>query len=455
MHKDALRSSLERVWSIFLCMLVGVASGALMPAEAVAQPVDLGVGSEDGIEIDVRGSARRVLLPMAVPDALEAEETGEVAERVAQILRRDFTMSGFFKVLPPSSFFFDPSVEGMRASEVNFQNWFQVGAQGLVKSAVRVTGEDVRLDLRLYAVDTGEEVELSWKPKPASRDDYEQQVHAFVNAVIEHFTGQPGVFGTRVVYARRLKDGSKQIFVSQIDGSRERAITDNRSINMLPSWAGGAIYYTSYRASNPDLWVYRGGKHVKISSQRGQNTGAAYCGGKLAVTLSMGGENADIYVIDAQNGEVLDRLTKHWAIDTSPTWSPDCSRIAFVSGRSGGPQIHVMEVDGGEVKRLTFRGDYNTQPAWSPTGETIAFAARDERNAYDVFTVDLEGNIRRLTQDQGNNEHPSYSPDGRYLVFVSDRGGKGDRVWMMTADGEIQHPVSRESGGYASPMWEP
>ena len=412
-------------------------------------------GSTEGIEIDVKGSARRTLLPVAVPDTLEpGGETGKVGQRVQEILRRDLKMSGFFKVIPPDTYFFDASKEGMSLTDIKFQNYFNIGAQALIKGAVRVDGDDVNLDLRLYSVDSGERVSVNWNGSKATKDNYEMKVHEFVNAVIEHYTGKPGIFGSRIAYARRLDNGSKQIYVSGIDGSNVAKITDNSSINMLPSWGAGRLFYTSYRAGNPDLWVYSGGDHDKLSSQRGQNTGGAYCGGKLAVTLSMGGENTDVYLIDPDSGEIQQRLTSHWSIDTSPSWSPDCSQIAFVSGRSGGPQIYVMNADGSGQKRLTYQGNYNTQPNWSPTGDKIAFAARDERNAYDIFTVDLNGNIERLTQDQGNNEHPSYGPDGRYLVFVSDRGGKGDRIWMMTSDGEIQNPVTSGSGGYASPAWK-
>jgi len=169
----------------------------------------------------------------------------------------------------------------------------------------------------------------------------------------------------------------------------------------------------------------------------------------------MGGENTDIYTIDAESGDKIDRLTDHWSIDTSPTWSPDCSKIAFVSGRSGGPQIYVMDADGSNQRRLTYQGSYNTAPDWSPTGDEIAFTARDRYNRFDVFLVDLEGDLTRLTQDQGNNEQPSFSPDGRYIVFSSDRGGAGSRLWMMTSDGEIQHPVTPDGSTLSAPAWRP
>lgn len=412
-------------------------------------------GSGPGIPIDVNVSAKRVLIPMAVPDTKEPSgDTGDLAESVQEIIRKDLKLSGFFKVLPPDSYFFDTEEEGMSPLEIEFKNWFNVGAQGLIKSAVRTEGDEVRLDLRLFKVDTEKRVELDWSGGSVSKDDYEQKVHEFVNAVLDHYTGTPGVFGTKITYVKRDGKGRKQIYTAKMDGSDATQITNNESINMLPSWGDGGIYYTSYRHHNPDLWRYKGGEQKKISSQEGQNTGASYCGGKLALTLSMGGENADVYLIDPNSGDVKKRLTNNWAIDTSPTWSPDCSKIAFVSGRSGSPQIYVMNADGSDKERLTFKGTYNTSPEWSPKGEEIAFTARDKFNRFDIFLVNLEGDLTRLTQDQGNNEEPSFSPDGRYIIFTSDRGGAGKRLWLMTSDGQIQNAITPDSTGYSAPNWK-
>jgi TolB protein len=83
----------------------------------------------------------------------------------------------------------------------------------------------------------------------------------------------------------------------------------------------------------------------------------------------------------------------------------------------------------------------------------IAFTARDERGAFDIFTVDTSGFVERLTQNQGSNEDPSFSPDGNYIVFTSSRSGSGPRIYIMTADGEVQTLITRNGSGYGSPAW--
>ena len=100
-------------------------------------------------------------------------------------------------------------------------------------------------------------------------------------------------------------------------------------------------------------------------------------GQHLATPLERQG-NHDIYRLN-RSGHIVERLTHHPGIDTSPTWSPEGDRIAFSSDRHGSLQIYVLEVATGAIRRLTFQGSYNTSPDWSPTGELIAFTGRSQR----------------------------------------------------------------------------
>jgi TolB protein len=437
---------------------VGLVS-ALLVVMGLTLPVS---AQEDGIEVDseginvpIEGSVRRTLIPIAIPPVKRlGGGDAKIGAEISAVIRRDLQISGYFKILPMDSFFFDLGKDGLSASTINFENWYNVGASGLVKGGYKETSGQVALDLRLFLVGKGKKAKLKgWEPRTVPRDQVRAEVHKFANALIEYYTGHRGIFGTRITFAARTGKDQKHVYVMDVDGAHLRRVSKNKSINILPNFCGRAVCYTSYKQGNPDLFKSVGGKEILVSNRPGQNSGADECGGKMAVTLSQGGSNTDVYLLDSANGEIVKRLTDHWAIDTSPTFSADCSQIAFVSDRAGGPQIYVMNADGSNQRRLTFAGKYNTAPDWSPRGDSIAFSGRDERNKFDIFTVDLSGNIQRVTQNQGSNEEPAWSPDGRYMVFVSSRGGAGPRIYIMTDDGEIQTLITTSGSGFATPNW--
>ena len=133
-------------------------------------------------------------------------------------------------------------------------------------------------------------------------------------------------------------------------------------------------------------------------------------------TVWAGGEAGQIYRISASEGVVQTKLTINPAIDSSPSYSPDGSQIAFVSNRQGNPQIFVMPSTGGagNAKRVTFQGKYNQTPRWNPRADKpqIAFTGRDEKGVFDIFILDVRsGKIERVTQAKGSNQDPAWSPD--------------------------------------------
>lgn len=395
--------------------------------------------------------------PIAVPDAKVegADRSSEVHQQAVTTLRWDLDASILFQMLEPRSYLPDPQKEPM-GKGIQFEDWLNVGAEGLVKTQVQSVGTDqLRIAFRFFDVTSGRQLLAStYEVEP---EQARGAAHKFADALVEFLTGKPGIFQTRIAAIRKL--GSKrEVWLLNMDGTDAGPLTGNGSINLLPAWTpdGSTILFTSFLAGNPSLYAVpvTGGKAKLVSGRQGLNTGAAVSpdGTRVALTMTRDG-NSEIYSMDL-DGKSLRRLTNEWAIDSSPSWSPDGKRIAFVSSRWGDPHIFVMNADGSEVDRLTERGTYNQTPDWSPRGDLIAFTARDERNVFDIFTVNAQTKeIRRLTQDQGNNEEPSFSPDGNHLVFISTREGKS-QLWIMGSDGSNQRRIT-EGGGYLTPQWSP
>ena len=116
-----------------------------------------------------------------------------------------------------------------------------------------------------------------------------------------------------------------------------------------------------------------------------------------------------------------------------PVWSPDGQRLAFISTRTGSPEIWVMDADGMNQKEITSGGG-NFIPAWSPDGRQIAFTST-RTGSPQIWVMNADGSKPRQLTTAGHNNVPVWSPDGQKIAFWSgDETGFG-QVWVMDADG--------------------
>jgi len=378
----------------------------------------------------------------------------DAGARFADVLERDLTIAGLFKVLDRSAFIEKPETSGYTVDSINFDNWSVLGALALVKGAYTVDGDNLSLEVRLF--DVYQRRQLTGRRYQGSLGEVRRMANRFADEILQQFTGERGPFDSRLAFVSTRDSRFKEIYVMSPDGGDIRQITRDQTIALSPSWSPNVetLYYTSYKRGNPDLFSVSliGGRETMISKRKGLNLGGrpAPDGSPLAVTLETDG-NADI-VLMSPNGEILRRLTDTWAIDVSPSWSPDGTQLAFCSNRAGSPQIYVMSASGGEARRVSYSGTYNTSPAWSPKGDRIAYVNRSE-GQFNIFSVKTDGtDARQLTQDAGNNEDPSWAPDGRYMVFSSSRTGR-KKLFVTDATGAVQVQLTRGGGDDTSPAW--
>jgi len=134
------------------------------------------------------------------------------------------------------------------------------------------------------------------------------------------------------------------------------------------------------------------------------------------------------------DGSDLRRLTDEDRRSVSPSWSPDGSRIAFVTARGDVPfdatALWVMEADGDNQRPLvlnpkTGRAMFGNNPAWSPDGTKLAFDLCIHCNfarTHNIFVADLQaGTLDTLTQHPAADIFPVWSPQGTRIAFRSNR----------------------------------
>lgn len=275
------------------------------------------------------------------------------------------------------------------------------------------------------------------------------------DVAVRAMTGKPGFFASKLAFIGE-RTGKPEVYVGDLFFGDVRQITNDKALALTPRWSpdGQRLLYTSYfRTGFPDIFSLDLGSLQRNTfvSFKGTNSGARFSPDGKNVAMVLSGEgNSEIYVGNAQ-GRQITRKTRTSAVEASPCWSPDGSRLIFTSDAAGGPLLYIMPAAGGAAQRLPTRiSGYCAEPDWSKAdANKIAFTIRIGKG-FQIAVYDFSSGVAKQVSKQPSDAvEPSWLADGRHLVF-SSRSAGASSLWILDTENQKATQLSASGAGKVS-----
>ena len=291
------------------------------------------------------------------------------------------------------------------------------------------------------------------------------------NLLIEKLMGIKGSLGSVLVWSQAKRGETRNSLVmGRLGVEKYQQLTYNLFNNTGASWGpkGENIIYSAQTGRGSEV-LWQGFRPLRLKAKtvhydQGKGSSASWgANGKIYLAKYRGDKNTDIYeysIVYGGSGPSLEmsrKLTKHSAIETEPVLSPNGKMLAYISDRTGRPQVYLMDLSSKKVSRLSKKGSYNTSPAWSPDSNMVAFTSARKGKRSGIYRVRVNDKLGRenLVSPKGMaSESPTWSPDGSMVAFQG--WSKGDwKIFYVLSSGSSAERLTNSKQGVieTGPSW--
>ncbi|HEY0527615.1 MAG TPA: hypothetical protein VGD02_02210 [Gemmatimonadaceae bacterium] len=388
--------------------------------------------------------------PGSKPGVIVLPVQDDYDDSLRVIVSRDLDYSDRFTVISLDS----KTLQGLvppPGGKINFALVAKFGAAMLVRITPTTEG------LHVAAYDVGRQQLLQSEHFLFDQRDRDWRfaLHGVSDRIEEWVFGKRGIAQTRIAF---VNNGTLQIVDS--DGAGLRSITTGKGA-LSPAWSptGGSVVFTVLGNNGTQVHELdvRTGRTRRISQIRaGLNITPIYKPDGTGILYAQGFTSGTDLMFSALDSGTPHRITVGRGTDnTSPSYSPDGQQIAFISGKSGQPQVYIMDADGSNVQLLTpYKPgvrSYRASPDWSPDGRAIAY--EQQNGNFQVWTIDVRDRTPKQLTSEGENEDPSWAPDSRHLVFSSTRSGD-KQLWILDTETGRARQLTHSRGARLA-AWSP
>ncbi len=404
--------------------------------------------------------------PIAVvPFGNDIKNTWDLPNGISGVVAADLANSGRFLNLAMSQMPAQPT----NVATFNWQQWSgaNTGIEYAVVGNVTVGSKPNTFDVTFSLLSLlNNQPLLGQQFNDVPRSELRFLAHQISDAIYQNITGNKGYFRTRLAYVEVFsptsRKGTWELVVSDYDGFNPHVLLKQAGVPIAsPIWSpdGKQLAYVSYVHNRQTIFTItlaNGQRHV-MASFPGMNSAPAWSPDQKLMAMALSGtditDDTNLFTMNLSN-HVLTRYTTY-GTNTSPSFSPDGSTIAFNSDRGGSPQIYLLDLASKTISRLSYTGVNNYDPVFTPDGKNLVLMTQQTAGGpIDLATLNLATNTINIITSGQLDKSPSVAPNGDMIVYANYDSPHGILA-ETSLDGTVQIKLPATDGTVQSPAWSP